>query len=118
MGKDTWSPTKGHLDAGETAFEAAKRETREESGLEENMLTIFENITTKIKYYTFEKFPRPKMITYWAAKIKDPNQEIVLSDEHLSFKWLGLSEAKAISSRDAPMFEKFNEAILKQERAV
>ena len=76
------------------------------------MVTVYENITTKIKYYTFEKFPRPKVITYWAAKVNDPNQTIVISNEHLGFKWLSLSEAKAISSRDAPMFEKFNAAII------
>lgn len=87
------------------------RETREESGLEAEMLSVYENITTKIKYFTFEKFPRPKVITYWPAKIKDPHQAIVISDEHLSFKWLGLSEAKTISSRDAPMFDKFYEVI-------
>ena len=60
----SWSLTKGHLDAGETDFEAALRETREEAGLEAEMLTVYESITKKIKYYTFEKFPRPKVITY------------------------------------------------------
>ena len=91
------------------------RETREEAGLEADMLTVYENITTKIKFYTFEKYPRPKVITYWAAKLKDPHQAIVISDEHLSFKWLGLAEAKAKTSRDAPMFDKFNEAIINDQ---
>ena len=91
------------------------RETREEAGLEADMLIVYENITTKIKYYTFEKYPRPKVITYWAAKLKDPHQAIVISDEHSSFKWLGLAEAKAMTSRDAPMFDKFNEAIINDQ---
>ena len=103
-----WTPPKGHIDPGENAMEAALRETREESGLEAPMLTIYGDISTQINYV---RKGRPKVVTYWPARLKDPAQEITISDEHQGFTWLGLAEARELAPRHAPVFDKFNEAL-------
>ena len=51
------------------------------------------------------------MVTYWLARLEDPEQEIIISDEHQSFTWVGLVEAKELAPRHAPVFDKFNEAL-------
>ena len=60
-------------------MEAALRETREESGLEAAMLTVYEDISTQIQY---RRKGRPKVVTYWLARLGDPDQAITISDEH------------------------------------
>ena len=54
-----WTPPKGHIDPGESAMEAALRETREESGLEAAMLTVYEDTSAQIQY---RRKGRPKVI--------------------------------------------------------
>ena len=46
--RDSWSLPKGHIDPGETALEAAKREIREESGISE--LKLIREIGTYERY--------------------------------------------------------------------
>ena len=101
-----WTPPKGHIDPGESAMEAALRETKEESGLEAAMLTVYQEISTQINYVRKKK---PKVVTYWLAKLENPDQAVKISDEHQSFEWLGLTEAKDLAPRHAPVFDKFNE---------
>ena len=60
-------------------MEAALRETQEESGLEAGMLTVYEDISTQIQY---RRKGRPKVVTYWLARLGDPDQAITISDEH------------------------------------
>ena len=52
-----------------------------------------------------------KVVTYWLGRLNDPAQEIIISDEHQSFTWVGLAEAKDLAPHHAPMFDKFNEAL-------
>ena len=101
-----WTPPKGHIDPGESAMEAALRETKEESGLDAAMLTVYHEISTQINYVRKKK---PKVVTYWLAKLENPDQAVTISDEHQSFEWLGLTEAKDLAPRHAPVFDKFNE---------
>ena len=36
---------------------------------------------------------RQKRVEYWLAELKDPNTPIVLSDEHIGYKWLNCQDA-------------------------
>jgi len=72
------------------------------------MLTIYEDIQTQINYVRKKK---PKVVTYWLARLENPDQIVTISDEHQSFTWLGLTEAKDLAPRHAPVFDKFNEAL-------
>ena len=84
------------------------RETLEEAGLEAGMLTIYEHVSTQINYV---RKRRPKVVTYWLARLEEPGQQIVISDEHQSYTWLGLAEARDLAPRHAPVFDQFNAAL-------
>ena len=36
---------------------------------------------------------RPKVVTYWLAKLRDPGTKVTLSEEHCDFKWLEVEAA-------------------------
>lgn len=40
---------------------------------------------------------KPKAVIYWLAKLKNPETEVKLSDEHQDLKWLSLQQAQDIS---------------------
>ncbi|XP_069361301.1 bis(5'-nucleosyl)-tetraphosphatase [asymmetrical] [Maniola hyperantus] len=89
-----WTPPKGHVDPGESDWETALRETKEEAGLSENELDIYKDISKILNYKVNGK---PKVVVYWLAKLKNPDQKVTLSDEHQDLKWLPLQEAKEVS---------------------
>ena len=55
----------------------------------------------------------PRTDTLWLARLNDPNQEIKLSDENLTYKWLELDEAKKISPKLTPVLDNFSEVMKK-----
>ncbi|CAG9795569.1 unnamed protein product [Diatraea saccharalis] len=93
-GEHHWTPPKGHVDPGESDFVTALRETREEAGLSESDLQIYKEISKSLEYKVKDK---PKVVVYWLARLKDPQTEVKLSDEHQDFKWLALEQAQEIS---------------------
>lgn len=40
---------------------------------------------------------RPKTVVYWAAELKNSTAPVVLSDEHVDYRWAGLAEACALA---------------------
>ena len=87
-----WTPPKGHLDEGETDSTAAKRETLEEAGLQENKDYEIINHSYKIESNYFIG-DIAKRVTYWLAKVNDPNVVVKMSEEHQDFKWLNFNQA-------------------------
>ena len=82
----------------ESKFEAAIRETKEETGFDNSVLKIIEDSKIEMNY-TLTKRGRtwPKSLTYWLAELLEPAENNVkLSNEHQDFKWLPLQEAKDI----------------------
>lgn len=57
---------------------------------------------------------KPKIVVYWLAELKDPQNQPTLSDEHIAFKWLNKSETiKLAGYKDfADMIEYFHVKIL------
>lgn len=93
-GQHHWTPPKGHLDPGEDDMTAALRETKEEAGLDQHQLTIFTDVKEELRY---EAFGKPKIVTYWLAKLNNPEDRVILSDEHQDCRWLQLEEACDLS---------------------
>lgn len=92
-----WEFPKGHIEAGETALEAAKRETQEETGLiiddVHSYYRYVSNYYIKKDYSTGEKLkvPEPKTVTYFLGKA--PTKMVKLSFEHSSYGWFTANEA-------------------------
>lgn len=80
----------GHVDPGETEFEAAMRETSEEAGLKKEQLQILDNFQHVLHYTAHGK---PKKVVYWLSELTDPNAHVTLSHEHTEYKWAELDEA-------------------------
>ena len=85
--KGKYDVPKGRIDEGETAFEAAKRECFEESGLTDLRLISANAIT---------KGP----MSLWVAEVQ-PEEDIILSKnpftgevEHESYEWLSIKDIK------------------------
>lgn len=81
---------KGHVDPGETDFETALRETREEAGYLKEDLKIYEDAKQEMQYLVNNK---PKIVIYWLAELINKSKEVTMSSEHQDFKWLPLQPA-------------------------
>ncbi len=80
---------KGHIEKGETSEIAAKREIKEETGLDANFIRFFHRDT---KYF----FKRGKTIVLKKVRFflsKANYQEVRISSEHAGYEWLTYPEA-------------------------
>ncbi|KAL0869650.1 hypothetical protein ABMA27_005899 [Loxostege sticticalis] len=107
-GEHHWTPPKGHVDPGESDWVTALRETKEEAGLSEDDLEVYKNISKTLEYKVKNK---PKVVVYWLAKLRDPQKEVKLSDEHQDLKWLPLQQAQDVSGFEdmKQLLAEFNE---------
>jgi len=96
--KNHWTPPKGHINPGETEFNAAQRETLEESGLTSQDYEIIPGFSTNVHY---EARNTNKYVSYWPAKLKDSNTQVIISDEHVAFRWCDIECLAQICTRDS-----------------
>lgn len=85
-----WAFPKGRIESGESEYEAALRELREETGI--GRVCPLEGFRAESRY----RFRREgqwidKTVVYFAAESKEGS--VRLSDEHTAWAWLGRSEA-------------------------
>ena len=78
------------MDPGESEWQAAVRETKEEAGINESDLKVFEDFKRVLNY---DVKGRQKRVVYWLAEVKDTNTPVVLSHEHINMKWATLTDA-------------------------
>jgi 8-oxo-dGTP pyrophosphatase MutT (NUDIX family) len=86
-----WDYPKGHLEQGETAWQAAVRELREETGIRQvDRVGRFE----RDMHYMFRSPKKgliTKTVTYFLGRTNA--EKITLSDEHSGHAWLPFEEA-------------------------
>jgi 8-oxo-dGTP pyrophosphatase MutT (NUDIX family) len=86
-----WDYPKGHLEEGETAWQAAVRELREETGIRQvDRVTRFQ----RDMHYFFvssRKGRIAKTVTYFLGQTR--SEKITISDEHSGYAWLGYDDA-------------------------
>jgi 8-oxo-dGTP pyrophosphatase MutT (NUDIX family) len=86
-----WDYAKGHLEEDETAWQAAVRELREETGIRQvDRVGRFQ----RDMHYVFrspKKGVVHKTVTYFLGRTRA--EKVTLSDEHSGFAWLPLEEA-------------------------
>jgi dihydroneopterin triphosphate diphosphatase len=84
----TWQPVSGRIEAGETAWQAAVRELREESNLQPLELYALDMVQT---------FYIPAHDTLWHSipfcAIVSPSAQVILNDEHDDHRWLPMESA-------------------------
>lgn len=96
----TWGFPKGHLEAGETEKEAARREVAEEVGLHPKFDFTFQR---SIEYQTEEN--TIKRVDFFLSKF-DPTQKVVdQKEEILNSKWVSLQEAKKYLPSERHLYE-------------
>ena len=93
-----WSPPKGKRQTRNGALEeemlAALRETEEETGIGKHLLSVHEDIKDELKYTVCKRQKqRQKVVTYWLARLLDPQFKVVLSCEHQAYEWVEYEEA-------------------------
>jgi len=88
--KDYWDLPKGHIEKGETPLETAKREAREETGIED--LKFVEGFKETLKYFfKWQKKNILKFVTFYLAQTN--TKKVKISSEHLGYLWLPYEKA-------------------------
>ncbi len=95
--KGHWDFPKGHVEEGEEIIEAAKRELKEEAGIED--ITIYPLFNEKISYYyVWGSERRFKEVFFFLGETKTKN--VVISYEHKDYKWVKCDDALKMISFD------------------
>jgi 8-oxo-dGTP pyrophosphatase MutT (NUDIX family) len=86
-----WGPPKGHLEGSENGFDAAIRETYEETGISFEQIDVIDGFQELISYQSRSR--RFKTVVFYLAKVVNSEVKIRLSSEHNDYAWTNLSEA-------------------------
>ncbi len=88
-----WDYPKGHLEQGETAWQAAVRELKEETGIRQlDRISTFERCM-EYEFQSGSKGRVRKRVTYFCAQTMV--EDVTLSHEHSGYAWLNLQDALA-----------------------
>ena len=91
VGGGRYGPPKGHIEKGENALEAAKRETLEEAGISVVPDKYFKR---KIRYWFMNENEKVnKTVTAFLAEA-DKDAKVKISHEHNDFTWMTLDEVR------------------------
>ena len=77
-----WQGVAGKIEAGETSWEAAIRELKEETGFEPVRIFVADHVS---KFYEAHG-DWVNMVPVFGIEVED--EEVKLSDEHCEFKWV------------------------------
>ena len=80
-----WDFVKGKMEQGESTYETAIRETKEETGITD--IKFLENFEEWIKYnFQFQGELIHKKVVFYLAETK--TKEVIISHEHLGYTWM------------------------------
>ena len=82
-----WQGVAGKIEAGETSWEAAIRELKEETGFEPVRMFVADHVS---KFYEAHG-DRVNLVPVFGIEVDD--EEVILSDEHCEFKWVDFNTA-------------------------
>ena len=82
-----WQGVAGKIEAGETSWEAAIRELKEETGFEPVRIFVADHVS---KFYETHG-DWVNMVPVFGIEVED--EEVILSDEHCEFKWVDFNTA-------------------------
>ena len=86
-----WDYPKGHLEKGETAWQAAVRELREETGIHQvDRVGRFQR-AMHYAFHSKKKGDVAKTVTYFLGRTR--KETVKLSDEHEGYAWLPYAKA-------------------------
>ncbi|RME79591.1 MAG: NUDIX domain-containing protein [Methanobacteriota archaeon] len=86
-----WDFPKGHIEGGESELEAAKRELKEETGLDVHVYDGFRHTYT-YSFRSYEKNKKvEKRVIFRVARAN--SREVLLSHEHIDYAWLPYDKA-------------------------
>jgi len=86
-----WDYPKGHLEKGETPWQAAVRELREETGIRQvDRVGPFRH-AMHYAFYSKKKGPVAKTVTFFLGRTR--KETVRLSDEHEGYAWLPYDKA-------------------------
>lgn len=88
-----WDYAKGHLEKGETPWQAAVREVREETGIAQVRRVGAFQRDMQYEFYSQRKGRIRKRVTFFLAETHE--EAVQLSEEHVGYAWLPLPEALA-----------------------
>jgi bis(5'-nucleosidyl)-tetraphosphatase len=110
-----WDYAKGHLEDGETAWQAAVRELREETGIRQvDRVTRFQRDMHYV-FFSPKKGRVTKTVTYFLGRTR--TDVVALSDEHAGYAWLPYEQAiERLTYENArEMLAAAHEALLKSQ---
>jgi len=85
-----WDFIKGKIEQGETPYETASRETKEESGISD--IEFIDGFEESVEYnFKFKNEDIHKIVVFFLAKTNE--KKITLSHEHNDFVWLEYDDA-------------------------
>ena len=82
-----WQGVAGKIEAGETSWEAAIRELKEETGFEPIRIFVADHVS---KFYEAHG-DWVNLVPVFGIEVDD--EEVILSDEHCEFKWVDFNTA-------------------------
>ena len=106
-----WDFVKGKVEQGETPYETASRETKEETGISD--IKFIDGFEESVEYnFKFNNEDNHKTVVFFLAKTNE--KKITLSHEHNDFVWLEYDDAiKKTTFRNAKnVLSKTNEFLL------
>lgn len=104
---DCWGPPGGAVELGEEVETAARREVREETGLELGELSLFGVFSGPELFYIYPNGDQVYNVTI-VYRARFAGGEIVLNEEHDGWKWFAPTDIpEKVSPPIRPVTEKF-----------
>ncbi|MEC7872050.1 MAG: NUDIX domain-containing protein [Candidatus Neomarinimicrobiota bacterium] len=85
-----WQGVAGKIEKGETAWQTAIRELKEETGLNPYRMFVADHIS---KFYEV-KGDRINLVPVFGIEVN--SKDVILSEEHIEYKWVNFNEARDI----------------------